>query len=85
MDVYTGRLFDFEIKNEKLEQIKKAKTALKAKLGRSIESIAEEERISAKEVVRILTEDFGFVVRDEKAFYPRSEEEFDEKLMELIG
>ena len=80
-----SKLLNFDITNEKLKRIREAKIALKAKLGRSIQSIAREEHLTPEEVERFLKEDFGFIVRDGKAFYRKSDEEFDRKLMELIG
>jgi hypothetical protein len=79
-----SKLLDFEITNEKLRKIKAAKIALKAKLDCSIGSIAKEERLSVEEVERCLKEDFGFVIENGRAYYPKSNEEFDRKLMELI-
>jgi len=78
------KLLNFEIQNRKLEQIKAARIALKAKLGNGIETIAKDENMKPEEVESTLVKHFGFVIENGKAFYKKSEKEFDRKLMELI-
>jgi methyl coenzyme M reductase subunit D len=81
----TTRLLDFEVTNRRLEQIRMAKIALKAKLGHEIATIAEVEHISKEEVERVLVEHFGFEIEKGKALYPGDEKSFDRKLMALIS
>ena len=78
------RLLNIEVRSKKLEQIKIARIALKAKLGTGIPIIAEEEHMTTNEVEEMLKSYFGFTITNGKALYEKGEKEFDRTLMDLI-